>query len=56
MISANGEPYEAPSWEDTTAEPVNGEIIIRSRYLDSPGKFVYDCHILMFEDMDAIWA
>ena len=50
VISINGEPYEARSWEDTTAVPAYGEIVMRTRFLDFPGKFVYHCHILNHED------
>lgn len=51
LISINGEPYEARSWEDTTPIPAGGEIVIRSRFLDFTGKYVYHCHILDHEDM-----
>lgn len=51
VISVNGEPVDAWSWEDTTPLPAFGEVVIRSRFLDFPGKFVYHCHILDHEDM-----
>jgi FtsP/CotA-like multicopper oxidase with cupredoxin domain len=50
VIEINGEPVDAYSWEDTTPIPANGEIVIRTRFLDFPGKFVYHCHILDHED------
>ncbi len=50
VVSVNGEPVDADSWEDTTPIPAFGEIVIRSRFLDFPGKFVYHCHILDHED------
>ena len=50
VISVNGEPIEPRSWEDTTSVPANGEIVIRSRFLDFSGKYVYHCHILDHED------
>ena len=30
--------------------PPNGEGVIRTRFEDYPGKFVYHCHILVHED------
>ena len=51
VIEVNGEPVDAYSWEDTTPLPAFGEVVIRSRFLDFPGKFVYHCHILDHEDM-----
>lgn len=50
VISVNGEPVDPYSWEDTTPLPAFGEVVIRSRFLDFPGKFVYHCHILDHED------
>ena len=50
VIEVNGEPVDAYSWEDTTPLPAFGEVVIRSRFLDFPGKFVYHCHILAHED------
>jgi FtsP/CotA-like multicopper oxidase with cupredoxin domain len=50
VIEVNGEPIAAHSWEDTTPIPAFGEIVIRTRFLDYAGKFVYHCHILDHED------
>ncbi|MBA3449635.1 MAG: multicopper oxidase family protein [Chloroflexia bacterium] len=50
LVEINGEPFAAHSWEDTTPIPAMGEIVIRTRFLDFPGKFVYHCHILDHED------
>ncbi|MDQ3779357.1 MAG: multicopper oxidase family protein [Chloroflexota bacterium] len=50
VVSINGEPFAARSWEDTTSIPAFGEIVIRTRFLDFPGTFVYHCHILDHED------
>jgi FtsP/CotA-like multicopper oxidase with cupredoxin domain len=36
--------------EDTTGVPPFGEITIRTRFLDFPGRWVYHCHILLHED------
>jgi FtsP/CotA-like multicopper oxidase with cupredoxin domain len=49
-MAINGKPVAAYSWEDTTAIPALGEIVIRTRFLDFPGKTVYHCHILDHED------
>ncbi|MFT4041306.1 MAG: multicopper oxidase family protein, partial [Thermomicrobiales bacterium] len=51
VISVNGQPHEARSWEDTFPVPAFDEIVMRTRFLDFPGKFVYHCHILDHEDM-----
>lgn len=50
LIEVNGEPVDPWSWEDTTPIPAFGEVLIRTRFLDFPGKFVYHCHILDHED------
>jgi FtsP/CotA-like multicopper oxidase with cupredoxin domain len=50
VLSVNGEPVDAHSWEDTVPIPAHGEIVIRSRFLDFMGKTVYHCHILDHED------
>ena len=51
VVSINGEPVDAYSWEDTTPIPEFGEIVIRTRFLDFTGKYVYHCHILSHEDL-----
>lgn len=51
VISINGEPVDPYSWEDTFPLPAFGEAVIRSRFLDFTGKYVYHCHILDHEDM-----
>ena len=50
VVEINGEPVDAYSWEDTTPIPAFGEVVIRTRFLDFPGKFVYHCHLLDHED------
>jgi suppressor of ftsI len=50
VLEVNGESVDAWSWEDTTPIPAFGEVLIRTRFLDFPGKFVYHCHILDHED------
>jgi suppressor of ftsI len=49
IMSRNGEPV-FPHYEDTTLLPPNGEVVIRTRFLDFTGRFVYHCHILGHED------
>jgi len=50
VISINGKPYEARSLQDTQVLPVHGEVVIRPRFTQFTGKFVYHCHILGHED------
>ncbi len=50
VIAVNGEPLRVRSSEDTTRVPPFGEITMRTRYLDFPGRWVYHCHILLHED------
>ena len=50
IISINGEPIAARSWEDTTLFPAFSEIVIRARFLDFPGTLVSRCHVLGHED------
>ena len=50
VISVNGQPFDAKSYQDTVPLPVHGEVVIRQRYADYTGKFVYHCHILAHED------
>jgi FtsP/CotA-like multicopper oxidase with cupredoxin domain len=49
VISRNGRP-EPRTYEDTSRIPPRGELVIRTRFLDFTGKFVYHCHILGHED------
>ncbi len=49
VMSRNGNP-EPPHYEDTTLLPPNGDVVIRTRFADFTGKFVYHCHILVHED------
>lgn len=49
VMSRNGQVI-APHYEDTSLLPPNGEIVMRTRFLDFTGKFVYHCHILAHED------
>jgi FtsP/CotA-like multicopper oxidase with cupredoxin domain len=49
VMSVNGEPMPV-NRNDTYSLPPNGEIVIRTQFLDFTGKFVYHCHILAHED------
>ena len=50
VMSVNGRPYDAASLGDTFPLPVGGEIVIRMRFVDFTGEYVYHCHILAHED------
>ncbi len=49
IMTFNGEPVD-PHYEDTVSVPPGGTVVIRTRFLDFVGKFVYHCHILAHED------
>lgn len=40
---------QPPHYKDTIPVPPRGEVVIRTRFLDFAGKFVYHCHILSHE-------
>ena len=50
VISINGRPYEATGLQDTIPLPIGGQVVIRIRFIDFTGEFVYHCHILNHED------
>ena len=50
VMSINGKPYDARSLQDTVPLPVHGKVVIRQRFTDYTGEFVYHCHILAHED------
>jgi suppressor of ftsI len=50
VLSVNGKPHDARSLQDTQPLPVHGKVVIRLRFTDFTGKFVYHCHILAHED------
>jgi suppressor of ftsI len=50
VVSVNGQPYNAASLQDIVILPANGEVVIRTPFMDYPGKFVFHCHILFHED------
>jgi FtsP/CotA-like multicopper oxidase with cupredoxin domain len=50
VVAFNGHPVPVRYWEDTTPVPPFGDITIRTRFLDFPGRWVFHCHILVHED------
>ncbi len=50
VMSVNGRPYRARSLEDVVPLPPHGVVVIRMRFLDYLGKYVFHCHILAHED------
>jgi FtsP/CotA-like multicopper oxidase with cupredoxin domain len=50
IMSIDGKPYDALSLQDTVKLPAGGEVVIRMRFLDYVGKYVFHCHILAHED------
>jgi len=50
VVAINGQPVPVRYSEDTTPVPPFGEITIRTRFRDFPGRWVYHCHILLHED------
>ncbi|MEX1007656.1 MAG: multicopper oxidase family protein [Acidimicrobiia bacterium] len=50
VVSVNGEPYDAKSWQDTVVLPVGGSVVMRMRFRDYTGQYVFHCHILAHED------
>lgn len=50
LMSVNGRPYHAHSWEDTANVPTRGQIVIRVHFTNFTGKTVLHCHILNHED------
>jgi FtsP/CotA-like multicopper oxidase with cupredoxin domain len=48
-MAIDGQP-QAPHYKDTIPVPPQGELVVRLRFLDFAGKFVYHCHILAHED------
>jgi suppressor of ftsI len=51
VVAINGQPVPVRYSEDTTPVPPLGEITIRTRFRDFPGRWVYHCHILLHEDL-----
>jgi FtsP/CotA-like multicopper oxidase with cupredoxin domain len=51
VVAVNGQPVPVRYYEDTTGVPPFGEITMRTRFLDFPGRWVFHCHILLHEDL-----
>ncbi|MBA2520089.1 MAG: multicopper oxidase family protein [Chloroflexia bacterium] len=50
VVAVNGQPVPVRYHEDTTGLPPFGEITMRTRFRDFPGRWVFHCHILLHED------
>jgi FtsP/CotA-like multicopper oxidase with cupredoxin domain len=50
VMSVNGQPYNARSWQDTVVLPVGGTVVMRMRFRTFTGMYVFHCHILGHED------
>ncbi|MFF3576815.1 multicopper oxidase family protein [Streptomyces mirabilis] len=50
VMSINGEPQVNYGLRDTVDVPPRGNMVVRIRFLDNPGKTVLHCHILNHED------
>ena len=50
VISIDGEPYAANGLQDTVPLIPGQDVVIRTRFTDFTGKFVFHCHILNHED------
>ena len=55
VVSVNGQPVKGVEYRDTVPIPpmvngVPGKVVIRQRYTDFTGRFVFHCHILFHED------
>lgn len=50
VVSIGGQPYEARSLQDTVPLLPGRDVVIRTRFADFTGKFVFHCHILNHED------
>jgi suppressor of ftsI len=50
VVSVGGEPYEAYGLQDTVPLLPGNDVVIRTRFADFTGRFVFHCHILNHED------
>ena len=50
IMSINGKKYHATSLRDTVPLPVGGTVVIRMRFTQFLGRYVFHCHILAHED------
>ncbi|MDV3222721.1 multicopper oxidase family protein [Intrasporangium sp.] len=52
VVSRDGSPVEGPpEWKDVVIVPAGGNVTVRMRIKDFPGRTVYHCHILDHEDL-----
>jgi FtsP/CotA-like multicopper oxidase with cupredoxin domain len=50
VMSVNGLPYNARSWQDTVVLPIGGTVVMRMRFRTFVGMYVFHCHIANHED------
>jgi suppressor of ftsI len=50
VMSIDGTPYDAKGVQDTVPLLPGKDVVIRTRFIDFTGKFVFHCHILNHED------
>jgi suppressor of ftsI len=50
VVSVGGRPYDASGVQDTVPLLPDQDVVIRTRFTDFPGRFVFHCHILNHED------
>jgi suppressor of ftsI len=50
IMSINGKRFDAKSLRDTVPLPVGGTVVIRMRFTQFLGRYVFHCHILAHED------
>jgi len=51
LMSVNGRPHTAHSWQDTVNLPERGHVVIRLRFTGHPGKTVFHCAMRSHQDM-----
>jgi FtsP/CotA-like multicopper oxidase with cupredoxin domain len=51
MVAINGEKVTVRDWRDTVVVPRNGNITLRTRFLDFTGRFVHHCHMMNHEEL-----
>ncbi|MFM8603343.1 MAG: multicopper oxidase family protein, partial [Gemmatimonadota bacterium] len=50
VVRVNGRKYRARGQQDIVVIPIGGEVVIKQRFEQFTGKFVFHCHILAHED------
>lgn len=51
VTSVNRRPHQARSWADVVPLPIKGEVVVRMRFTNFTGKYVFHCHIVGHEDL-----